>query len=257
MKSMNVVEVKEVVSETPTIKTLFFDLDMDISPGQFVMVWVPGVDEMPMSLSFQGEPKGITVRKVGPGTEALHGFRAGDTLGIRGPFGRGYELDVDRILAVMGGIGGASVLPAIESSLEAGIEVTCALGAMTSSELLFRERLEERTELHLTTDDGSVGHRGFVTDIIEDLMDDADLVITCGPELMMKRVLCIADSKGVPVQASLERYMKCGMGLCGSCVIDGQRACVEGPVFDGPALKGLEEFGEYHRGPSGQKIPLK
>ncbi|MFO8110078.1 MAG: dihydroorotate dehydrogenase electron transfer subunit [Thermoplasmata archaeon] len=253
---MEIVEIKEIVPETPSITTLFFDLEIDISPGQFVMVWAPGVDEMPMSLSYQEELQGITVRKVGAGTKALHELNIGDRIGIRGPYGKGYELKGDRILAAVGGIGGASILPAVEYAVSREKEVTCALGAQTLNELLFHDRLAEITELHLATDDGSAGHYGFVTDLIEDLVQNADLVITCGPELMMKRVCEIAEKENIPVQASLERYMKCGIGLCGSCIVDGLRVCAEGPVFNGEEIQRLDEFGEYQRESSGKKVPL-
>ncbi len=257
MTRMDIVEIKKIVPETPSIKTFYFNYDLDYVPGQFVMVWVPGVDEVPMSLSFDKDLKAITVRKIGEGTEALHGLDVGDRIGIRGPYGKGYELEGERVLAVVGGIGGASILPAVTKAVFKGQEVICALGARTLNELLFYDRFKELSEVHVATDDGSAGYHGFVTDIMEDLLKDIDLVITCGPELMMKRVFKIADNHDIPVQASLERYMKCGIGLCGSCVVDGLRVCVEGPVLKTEELRKLKEFGEYHRSPSGRKVSLK
>ncbi len=253
---MNIVEIKEIVVETPSIKTFYFDQGLDIYPGQFVMVWIPGEDEYPMSLPFQKDRQGITVRKVGPGTEALHSRKVGDRIGIRGPYGNGYDLFGEKILAVIGGIGGASVLPAIVEAAESGREVVCALGGRTEKELLFLDRLSELTDLKVATDDGSAGHHGFVTDLVEDLMHDIDLIITCGPEVMMKRVFQISKRYGVPIQASLERYMKCGIGVCGSCVVDGLRVCAEGPVLNGPQLADLDEFGKCERDPTGKKVPL-
>ncbi len=257
MTNIEILEIDEIVVETPTIKTFFFDWHFDIEPGQFVMIWVPGVDEMPMSLSYIYDKRGITVRNVGEGTKALHSMEPGDRIGIRGPYGNGYEIKGEKILAVVGGIGGASVLPAVEKASRENIEVDCALGAKTQKELLFLDRLYDLTNLKVATDDGSMGHPGFATDICEEMMKGVDMVITCGPEPMMKRIVQMAIHKGVPIQASLERYLKCGLGLCGSCVIDGERVCVEGPVFTGEELNNFEEFGKYDRDSSGRKKPLE
>ncbi len=256
MNPMEIVEIKKIVPETPSIKTFYFSYASDITPGQFVMVWVPGVDEIPMSLSYQHDVQAITVRNVGEGTRALHEFNEGERIGIRGPYGKGYDLKGEKILAVVGGIGGASVLPAAKEAANRGIEITCALGARTLNELLFYDEFEKYTEVHAATDDGSAGYHGFVTDLMEDLLQGIDLVITCGPELMMKRVFQIADDYDIAVQASLERYMKCGIGLCGSCVVDGLRVCAEGPVFNGEQLRKLKEFGKFQRAPSGRRIPF-
>ncbi|MFW5898420.1 MAG: hypothetical protein ACOCT7_01040 [Candidatus Saliniplasma sp.] len=113
MSNIDIVTINEIETQTPSIKSLFFEWDKDIDPGQFVMIWVPGIDEVPMSLSHQKERQGITVRDVGETTRTLHQMEVGDKIGIRGPFGRGYSLDYDDVLAVIGGIGGASVRPAI------------------------------------------------------------------------------------------------------------------------------------------------
>jgi dihydroorotate dehydrogenase electron transfer subunit len=103
-----------------------------------------------------------------------------------------------------------------------------------------------------STDDGSVGKKCFVTDTIEEILADnkIDLIITCGPEVMMKKVFDIAESKGIEMQASLERKMKCGVGLCGSCCIGETNdisICKEGPVFNKEELKIFPQFGKYSK----------
>ena len=103
-----------------------------------------------------------------------------------------------------------------------------------------------------STDDGSRGKKCFVTDTIGDVLsqDSIDLIITCGPEVMMNKVLEIANSKDIEVQASLERKMKCGVGLCGSCCIgDNNDTCVckDGPIFNSIQLKKFQQFGEYSK----------
>ena len=111
----------------------------------------------------------------------------------------------------------------------------------------------------LCTDDGSVGYQGFTTGKLEELLredSEFDLIITCGPELMMKKVVEIGERYNIPVQVSLERYMKCGIGLCGQCALDEEGLCVcrDGPVFWGDRLKYISEFGKYKRDESGSKV---
>ncbi len=257
MKDIDIVEIEKVVEETPSIRSFYFDWDKDSNPGQFVMIWVPGVDEFPMALSKSDGTRSITVKKVGHGTSALHKMGSGDRIGVRGPYGNGYELAGDDIVVVIGGYAASSVRPAIVDASEKGKNITCILGAETKNELLFEEEFGEITDLHICTDDGSSGHEGYVTDLLGDLIDEqTDLVLTCGPEVMMKKVVDFAISKNIPVQASLERYMKCGLGLCDSCSINGYQVCKDGPVFDSETLKDMDEFGRSERDETGVKKPL-
>lgn len=259
MSSINIVEIKEIVEETPSTKSFYFDWEVDMDPGQFIMVWIPGVDEIPMSLSRHTPEQSITVRGVGKSTEYLHNMDVGEKIGLRGPYGHGYDLDGDEILTVIGGIGGASVLPAVSEAVRQNKIVNCALGAETENELLFRKEMEENTHFNIATDDGSAGHHGFVTEVIADLMEqnEIDQVITCGPEVMMKKTVEIALDHDLPVQASLERYMKCGLGLCDSCTIDGLQVCKDGPVFNGEELSEMEEFGRFERDKTGKMVELE
>jgi len=257
MKDIDIVEIKKVVRETPSIRSFYFDWDEDSDPGQFVMVWVPGVDEFPMALSRTDGTKSITVKEVGDGTSALHKMKTGDKIGVRGPYGNGYQIDGYNILVVIGGYAASSVYPAIYEASKEGKNVICILGAETKKELLFEGGLEEVTDLHICTDDGTYGHEGFVTDLLDDFIDEeTDLVLTCGPEIMMKKVVDLALSRNIKVQASLERYMKCGLGLCDSCSVNGYQVCKDGPVFDGETLKKMDEFGNFERDETGVKKPL-
>lgn len=258
MGSIEIVEIKEIVKETPSTKSFYFDWDVDMDPGQFIMVWIPGVDEIPMSLSRHYPEQSITVREVGESTGYLHGMEVGGRIGLRGPYGHGYDLKGDEILAVIGGIGGASILPAVYEAERQNKIVGCALGAETEDELLFREEIENIAYTHLTTDDGSTGHHGFVTEILDDLLEKREIeqIITCGPEVMMKKTVEIGFEHDIPVQASLERYMKCGLGLCDSCTINGYQVCKDGPVFSGEELREMEEFGWFERDKTGKIVEL-
>jgi dihydroorotate dehydrogenase electron transfer subunit len=246
MRPVNAV-ITKIVDETPAIRTFFFDTSFELIPGQFVMVWIRGVDEIPMALSYENA---ITVQKVGPATSALFELEVCDSVGIRGPFGNGFGMEKGHILLVAGGVGAAPLAPLAEKAGPSGIKVTTLLGARTKEELLFRERFEAVGSVKVATDDGSEGIHGFVTQLIEE-PDRYSQIYCCGPEIMMKKVLDkVTPSKA---QFSLHRYIKCGIGICGACCIDGLRVCRDGPVFSGEVLK-KSEFGVYRRNECGERV---
>ena len=111
--------------------------------------------------------------------------------------------------------------------------------------------------VHRCTDDGSFGFKGFATDCLNDLLKDStyDYAFVCGPEIMMKGIFDILEESSIPAQYSLERYMKCALGVCGQCCVDseGWRICVEGPVFENDKIKQITEFAKYRRDASGVK----
>jgi dihydroorotate dehydrogenase electron transfer subunit len=221
------------------------------------MIWIPGVDEIPMSVSYINKnTKGITFRRIGDATKALFELKEGDKIGIRGPFGNGFKITGKNILFVGGGTGTATIAPAAEEAENEGITTTVILGAKTKKELFFEDRFKKcSVKVLISTDDGSEGFKGFATDILKEIISETtfDSVLTCGPELMMKKLFEIC--KNIPFQASLERYIKCGIGLCGQCTIGkGLRVCVEGPIFDEKTLKNIEDFGVYKRDETGRKI---
>jgi 2-polyprenylphenol hydroxylase and related flavodoxin oxidoreductases len=247
-----VVCITDIVEETPSIRSFYLDSDFDFIPGQFVMVWVPGVDEIPMALSRRSS---ITVQRVGDATSALFSMKKNDRIGIRGPFGNGFSSS-GRVLAVAGGVGAAPLLGLAHT----GSVDTFLLGARSESELLFCRELSDRTDLHIATDDGSAGHHGFVIDLMERVgVDEYDTICVCGPERMMSGVLRNLERRNLAhrSQFSLHRYMKCGIGICGSCSIDpdGLRVCRDGPVFKGDIISNTE-FGKYSRDASGRRKNL-
>ncbi len=244
-----IVTITTVVNETPTVKTFVFDKLFAFRPGQFCMVWIPGVDEIPMAFSAANS---ITVMKVGDATEALFSLKAGDKLGIRGPFGNGFSPS-GKVLAIGGGIG---VTPLFTLAASGEVD-TFILGARTREELVFADDLAKVSDLKIATDDGTFGFHGFVTGILDQIdVVSYDTICVCGPEMMMKGILDRLVAKGIENrgQFSMHRYMKCAVGVCGSCCMDdhGLRVCKDGPVFTGDLIK-TGEFAHYHRGPSGRK----
>ena len=253
--------VAEVRRETPTQCTLLFDWRVEAVPGQFVMVWVPGVDEVPMGFSHLGGRTSITVQRMGEATEAICRLVAGDRIGVRGPLGVGFDVTkVGRCLLVGGGNGTAPLVPLAEALVARGCDVHAAVGAKTREELLFIDRLEGviGRPPEVATDDGTAGHPGFVSDLADRLMSELapDRVLTCGPELMMVKVARSCWDRSIPFEASLERYMKCAVGVCDACAVGPYLVCRDGPVFDGSVLRDVEEFGASRRGPSGLKEPF-
>jgi len=237
-------------------------------PGQFVMVWIPGVDEIPMSISAVQNSSGIVefaAAKVGEATAALHRMKEGDLLGLRGPLGQGFKfprsIDKGPLLCVAGGCGSPPIAFATEWAVKKGHEVHVALGATTRSDLLFQERFEKHAQkVIIATDDGSDGIQGTSVNAATfhlDIDSRYAACLACGPEGMLTSLAELLSNYPIPLQVSLERYMKCGIGLCGHCIIDnhGNRVCLEGPVFDAKILR-QTDFGQWKRDSTGKRLPV-
>ncbi len=213
-------------------------------PGQFVMVrgdW--GTDPvLPRAFSIVevGEHGSILVRVVGKGTELLAGMRRDESLWVLGPIGRAYPAPEvgTRSVLVAGGVGVAPLLFLAER-LPQDPKPICIYGARTSHDLPLSDRLEKRAELIVTTEDGSVGEKGLVTEPLERLLDgDEKLhIFSCGPTPMLEAVGKMAMNKGTSCHISLESPMACGVGTCKGCAVkapDGEYVyvCSDGPVFE-------------------------
>jgi dihydroorotate dehydrogenase electron transfer subunit len=253
---------------------------ISILPGQFVMVWIPGIDEIPMSVSRIG-PKfriRISVAAVGEATKALHALKVGDLIGIRGPYGTSYSVRKGTTIILGGGIGMASVMPLIHQFLakppDEHSKIIIIEGARSKEELLFTDEITQHiitsSEAHYCTDDGTCGFKGFVTEKLDELLQfemntaakkDFPAPITvyaCGPEKMLVNVVKVCQKHKLSAQLSLERMMRCGFGICGLCALEptGLLVCRDGPVFTLEQLANVTDFGKYHRDFSGKPIPL-
>ncbi len=267
VNSLRIVDVLEVVRENPNVKTFIFRdrLCGRAVPGQFVMVWVPGVDEVPMSLSGIGSDGvcSISVGLVGEATEAIHKLRKGDCLGIRGPFGKGFSFKKGKVMIVGGGTGLAPLAALTDKLVKTNADVTFLFGAKTKDELLFYDRIgkvpSREVRAVAATEDGSYGFQGLITDVAEEMLEKEkfDMIYACGPEQMMYKMFLLAEKHHIPIEVSLERLMRCAIGLCGSCVIGKYRVCKDGPVFSGEQLREVkDEFGRFKRDFDGSKISL-
>jgi len=257
-------KIDSIRQENPTFRTYVFKHGLRARPGQFVMVWLPGVDEVPMSIAWQDESEfAIGMSKAGDCTTAIfERISEGDRLGIRGPFGKPYELKpkVKKILLIGGGFGTPPLLFLAREARKTKIGVEVILGARSDDLILYKKEFEGLgCKVHPAVDTPNEPHRAM--SLLEKRLEKGkcDAVYTCGPEKMMKRVAEIATDNGVECQVSLERYMKCGFGICGQCCVDDQglRVCKDGPVFEGKEALKFKEFGKYNRTASGRKVDLK
>jgi dihydroorotate dehydrogenase electron transfer subunit len=254
--------IKKIITENSRVKTFVFDFDFPGKPGQFVMVWIPGFDEKPFGIIKKDKKEFlISVAAVGAATKAMHDMKEGDLLGFRGPYGSFFTPpeSSNSIALVAGGYGMVPLSYLAHESRKQNVNVHLFLGARNKQELLFKKWMEEiGVHIHASTDDGSEGYKGFNTDLFAQKVNEInpDFVYTVGPEIMELKIAKICYEKNIPFEISLERYMKCGFGICGQCSVDptGWRMCVEGPVINGEKLKQITEFGNYHRSASGVVI---
>lgn len=255
-----ILEIKQIITESPRVKSFVFDYDFPGEPGQFVMAWIPGHDEKPFGIVKKAGQFMITVAGVGDSTNALHAMKEGERVGMRGPYGTSFTLpDAGTIALVAGGYGIAPLAYLADVARKKGIEVHLFLGARSKEELVFSSWMKEiGVHCHFATDDGTEGFKGYNTELFKEKISELkpDKVFVVGPEVMEMKVTQLCYEQNIPFQVSLERYMKCAIGLCGQCSVDptGWRMCVEGPVLDQDQLKKVEEYGKYHRTASGKII---
>lgn len=248
--------VKKVVEENYRVKSIEIGHDMEALPGQFLMVWVPGEGEKPMSIG-NNRPLTISVANVGKVSSKICSLKEGDLISYRGPFGRPFDFPEKekRILVVGGGYGIVPLYFLAKTAKENGLEAYGVVGGKTGKDIIFEKQLfAVCKEAFITTDDGSRGKKGTVMVETEWLIESKKFgcVYACGPEKMMKAVAEMCRKHNVPCEVSLERYMKCGVGVCGSCAINGRLTCLEGPVFSGEDALAMSEFGSSCRDAAGK-----
>jgi NAD(P)H-flavin reductase len=223
------------------------------APGQFSMLYVYGVGELPISISGDPEEPGrlvYTVRSVGKATNALVTRKQGDTLGVRGPFGTSWPMAEARgkdVVVVAGGIGLAPLRPAIYHILRHRGDyrrLIVLYGARSPRDMLFRKQLAAwtylpDTQILTTVDYGGLSWRGYVGVVTTlfryvRLQADRTVALLCGPEIMMRYVIRELETRGVGASEtylSMERNMKCAVGFCGHCQLGPYFVCKDGPVF--------------------------
>ncbi|MFC2047464.1 FAD/NAD(P)-binding protein [Chloroflexota bacterium] len=249
-----------LISERMTERERFLELKLDSGkelghmPGQFVEVSIFGIGEAPISISSSPTQRGLfqmVVREVGNVTHAIHSLKPGDKVGIRGPFGTHFpvenEMKEKDIVFVCGGLGLVPVRSAIRYVLDNHGDygnITILFGAKGSGERLFVDEVEEWVSKGNVTymdtvdrgDEHWTGNVGVITTLMMDMMVDPrkTVAIICGPPVMYKFVILSLYKTGMVdknIYLSLERHMKCGVGKCGHCQVNGLYVCQNGPVF--------------------------
>lgn len=221
----------------------------DMYPGQFVGVLPPGGHTLlrrPISICNMDHERGelwLLVANVGRGTFAITQASVGDRLNLILPLGNTFNIDKrHKPLLVGGGVGIAPMLYLARCFSERGIRPDVLLGGRHSDQIVLRECFEEVANVHITTEDGSLGLIGRVTDHPILTQGDTDIIYTCGPNPMMQAVAKIAHHRGLECEVSLENTMACGIGACLCCVEDTSDkgnvcVCTDGPVFNIKQLK--------------------
>ena len=231
--------VKKIVRHYESVSSLYLEMDRFsyVSPGQYVMAWIPEYEEIPLSPSYQSNSiMRLTVKDRGETTHKINSMDIGDQIFIRGPYGHGFNLDRDgKYLLVGGGYGVSPLIYAGHILAGKGFITTYVEGVKTSSQSLFIDEAESLgIKSILVSEDGSSGIKGLVTSYVEDVIDNYDFVLACGPENMLIKLIKVCKRHNSSCQASVERRIKCGAGLCGSCALgdSGLLVCRDGPVFD-------------------------
>ncbi|MGC8608286.1 MAG: dihydroorotate dehydrogenase electron transfer subunit [Thermoplasmata archaeon] len=242
--------IDRVDDEAPGVKTFYFRWPCKVTPGQFIMVWLPGFGEVPMSLSSVSEEKSFTIKAYGEVTRRITELKAGERIFFRGPYGRGFTLKAGKKLLIGGGSGMASLITLKDD------ETYALISAKTKRELIFTDRFDSN-HLYIATDDGSEGIRGYPVDALKTMdLSVFSAIYVCGPEMMIKSVFDYLKDFKIYTEFSLERLMKCGIGVCDSCSIGGYQVCKDGPVFNGEELRSNPEFGKTRLTYSGKRIQL-
>lgn len=222
-------------------------------PGQFTMIYAFGVGEVPISISAGGPEEIVhTVRAVGAVSAAICAAPVGSTLGLRGPFGRGWPEPApsSNVVVMAGGIGLAPLRPVITSALARGLAPTVLIGSRTPADLIFTGEYDAWRQagarVRVTVDRADVGwrgHVGVVTSLLAGLPPTTDgFGYVCGPEVMMRlgaRALMELGLRAERIAVSLERNMLCGVGLCGHCQFGPLLVCRDGPVAAFGAIEPL------------------
>jgi len=230
------VTITEIRQDNYRTKTFVLEAKLAAYPGQFVMAWLPRFDEKPFSL-VDGNPVTLMITNVGPFSQLMHEKQPGDQLWLRGPFGQGFQPpQAQKKLALIGGGYGVAPLYWLARMQIGRVEqITAIIGARTAQDILYADhflRLPGVTA-HITSEDGSGGLHGRVTDALVPLLETGaiDGIYACGPHGMLTALESVGRRYRVACQLSWEAYMRCAIGICGACEHAGSVLCLDGPVL--------------------------
>lgn len=245
LKDLRVTSVETLHPRFVLIKLQSDEVLPEIKPGQFVEVKVDGSASTflrrPISINFvdrENREIWLLVQLVGEGTKAMARLNEGDFLNVLFPLGNGFSVPKkgEKVLLVGGGVGVAPLLEYGKALKEVGAKPVFLLGARTKTDLMQLDLFGKYGDVYITTEDGTEGEKGFVTQHSVLAKESFDRISTCGPKPMMVAVARFAKANSIPCEVSLENMMACGLGACLCCVektVKGNVCvCKEGPVFN-------------------------
>ncbi len=252
--------ITKIRADNYRVRTYYLDGAMDCLPGQFCMLWLPRLNEKPFSI-MDGAPLTLNIAAVGEFTKKVAELKEGDKVTVRGPYGTAFKLGGSEktVLLVGGGYGVAPLFYFAKSCLKRGVKPVMVIGARTKDDVILEDDFRQAgIETIVTTNDGTAGITGMATVGTSKAFAEhkIDAAFTCGPERMMAAIAKQCTTANIPLQLSFERYMGCGMGICGKCVAGGIRACTDGPVITAELAATIPDFAASKRDPSGQKTPM-
>lgn len=255
-QSTEIVSNRQLTPDTWLMELKSPDIASDAKPGQFIMVRVrqslSPLLRRPFSIcGIRGETILVLYRIVGEGTRLMTGAEKGDRVAVLGPLGRGFSMPgkKEMVLLVGGGIGVAPLF--FLSQVLSGHDLSFMAGFPTADEIVTPEQVGlPPVDLFIATDDGSRGHGGFVTELLEQHIEAHEdstsslRILSCGPQNMLRKVAALAMKRGVPCEVSLESHMACGLGACQGCAVTASErnrrpyyhVCQDGPVFPAEAV---------------------
>jgi dihydroorotate dehydrogenase (NAD+) catalytic subunit len=229
------VRVARRIDHDCDFKTIVTDSRMEnAGPGSYLFAWIPGISERPFSI-VDDNPLTLTVLTRGPFTKALNELEKGDAFYYRGPYGKPVTMPTDTVALVGGGCGIAGIYHIAKHAQRLGRNVRMYLAAKDANHLPLLEEFERFGEVFFATEDGSLGEKGLVTDLLKKHTPKRHTCFfNCGPARMVEAVLPIEKLYATPqhIYSSLDYMTRCGIGICGSCADrKGRRTCVEGPFM--------------------------
>jgi dihydroorotate dehydrogenase (NAD+) catalytic subunit len=226
--------VEDVLNSHCNFKIYKTNTKIDAEPGQFVFAWIPGVGEKPFSI-MDDDPLTLGVLEAGIFTKEFNQLKKGDSFYIRGVYGQSVNVQTGSNVVLVGGGSGIAGIYLLAKKLFTKANIISLLAAKDSHHLPYLKEFEKYGKVRVATEDGSLGKKGLVTNLFEDLsLPQGTYFFNCGPKAMIDAVLPLELRITSPekIFSSIDYMTKCGVGMCGSCADSkGRRTCVEGPFI--------------------------
>ncbi|MBU0506363.1 MAG: tRNA-dihydrouridine synthase [bacterium] len=227
-------KVTNKIDCAPDFKIIEFDLHLKALPAEFIFVWLPGTAEKPFSI-LNDAPLTLAIQERGGCTKSINALKAGDNVYIRGPHGKSITELSHKHLVLVGGGSGIAGLYIFAKHFATTHKITTLLGAKDKDHIFYQDEFRKFGDVHIATEDGSIGTKGYVTELLNELNLDTDVCfLNCGPKPMIEALIAIQSqiTSNENILSSIDYLTMCGVGICGSCAnANGTRSCVSGPFL--------------------------